>query len=93
MIVRHLVTSVNEYVQEHYNPYGLLPAGLRLEVSPQVRYLLMRDQDLWERPGREGALEDFFPVPVRVTTDLGKGRWRLVIVTEEVLLGGATEPS
>lgn len=89
-VVRHLVTSVNEYVQEHYNPDGKLrlPDGLRLEMHPDVRRFLMIDPDLWERPGRESGLGDWFPVPVRVTTDLENGRWRLVVVTEEVLLEG-----
>jgi hypothetical protein len=93
-LVRHLIFSVNEYVQEHYNPYGrlLLPDGIRLEMHPAVRYALMRDLDLWERPGRETVLEDWFPVPVKVTTDLAKDQWRLVIVTEEVLMLGGRMP-
>jgi hypothetical protein len=92
-VVRHLVTSVNEYVREHYPlggpPYRRpLPDGLRLEMHPDVRRALMRDPDLWELPGQASGLGDWFPAPVRVTTDLENGRWRLVIVTEEVLLDG-----
>lgn len=82
--------GVREYVQEHYNSSGTklrLPDGLRLEVHPAVQRVLMTDPDLWERPGRETALDDFFPVPVRVDYEL-KRQWRLVIVTEEILLAG-----
>ena len=68
----------------------LLPPGMRVEMHPLVRHVLMADPDLWE-PGWPLARNDvtgWFPVPVKVTMDLGKGEWRLVIVTEEVLLAG-----
>ena len=87
-LVRDLITGVREYVREHYAPREPLPAGLRVEMHPDVRRMLMVDLDLWERPGREREMGDWFPVPARVTTEMKPGTWRLVIVTEEVLLDG-----
>jgi hypothetical protein len=86
--VRHLVTSVVSYVQCNYAPGDKRPDGLRLEMHPAIRQLLMVDPALWDGPGSQ--LEDWFPVPVKVTTDLGKDQWRLVIVTEDVLLSEST---
>lgn len=90
-LVRHLIMSVRKYVNENYSPVSTCPAGLRVEMQPAVQRMLMTDPDLWEhlweRPGRETALDDFFPVPVRVDYEL-KQQWRLVIVTEKVLLAG-----
>lgn len=90
--VRQVITSVRDYVREHYQPGDPLPDGLRLEMHPAVIRLLMMDQSLWEYPVREARPEDWFPVPVRATTDLGGVRWRLVIVTEELLLDSGTAP-
>lgn len=86
--VRDLITGVREYVREHWTRSEPPPEGLRVEMHPDVRRLLMTDQDLWERPGWECGMEDWFPVPAKVTTDVKPGTWRLVIVTEEVLLEG-----
>jgi hypothetical protein len=91
-LVRHLVTSVNEYVHEHWMPGQRLPDGLRLEMHPAVRHLLHMDADLWERSGWETTAGDWFPVPVKVNPDLDKDGWRLVIVTEEVLMLGGRMP-
>jgi hypothetical protein len=90
-LVRHLVTSVREYMLEHYGYKPELPPGLRLEMHPSVRQWLMTDADLLtegEWPPEEVRTEDFLPVPVKVTLDLKRDQWRLVIITEEVLLGG-----
>lgn len=87
-LVRHLITSVNEYVREHYMPGEPPPDGLRLEMHPAIRRCIMMDRDLCAGPWTGGELPDWFPVPVKVTTDLAKNQWRLVIVTEEVLLEG-----
>lgn len=85
-LVRDMITGVREYVREHYLPGQPLPEGLRVEMHPDVRRLLMVDPDLWERPGRECELDNWLPVPTRVTTDMKPGTWRLVIVIEEVLM-------
>lgn len=97
-LIRHLVTSVNEYVREHYPlsgpPYRRpLPDGLRLEMHHSLRRLLMTDPDLWERPGLETNVGDWFLVPVKVTTDLKADQWRLVIVTEKILMLGGRMPA
>jgi hypothetical protein len=86
--VHDLIAGVQAYVREHWNPREPRPEGLRVEMHPDVHRLLMRDPDLWNRPERESALEDWFPVPAKVTTDVAPGKWRLVIITEEVLLEG-----
>lgn len=86
-LIRHLITSVNEYVHEHYMPGEPLPDGLRLEMHPLVRRYLDTDPDL-NYPGRSRPRDGWLPVPVKMTTDLAKDQWRLVIVTEEVLLEG-----
>lgn len=87
--VRALIAVLDQYVQEH-TPYfrakPLLPEGLRLEIHPLVYHMLMRN-----------AIEDFImmgdplkriPVPVKITPEMPKYGWRLVIVTEEVINGG-----
>jgi hypothetical protein len=98
-VIRNLVIAVHEYVREHYpvsffpHRHQELPEGLRLEMHPSVRRALMMDPDLLE-PGWPQARDDvhgWFPVPVKVTTDVNPGRWRLVIVTEDVLLDGGGE--
>lgn len=86
--VRDLITGVREYVSGHYAPPRERPEGLRVEMHPSVRRLLMTDPDLWGGPGWETSADDFLPVPARVTVDLKPGTWRLVIVTEDVLLEG-----
>ena len=89
--VRRLILGVRKYMNEHYPRPAPLPAGLRLEMHPSVRRLLMTDPDVWEPGwGAAGDAEDFFLLlPARVTVeDMKPGGWRLVIVTEEILLTG-----
>lgn len=86
--VRDLVTGVRECVRENYGPGEPLPGGLRVEMHPSVYQMLMTDPDVWDEPDRAPVVTDFFPVLVRVTTDVKRGAWRLVIVAEEVLLEG-----
>lgn len=93
-LVRTLITSVNEYLREHYGPFiqgwSRLPEGLRLEMHPGTRQWLLVNADL-NGPGSYYGFDlDQFRVPVRVTTDVPEGSWRLVIVTEEVLLDDKT---
>lgn len=94
-LARSLITGVRKYMREHYPSMpGVppeLPPGLRLEMHPSVRRVLMTDPDLWEPGGGawDEAPDHFFaPAPVKVTMDIPAGTWRLVIVTEEVLLSG-----
>ena len=87
-VARDLVTKVNEYLADRYGPfYRNVPAGLRLEMHPLARRYLMVSRDLWE-PGfpHPSDIAEWFRVPVKVDMDLPSGSWRLVIVTEDVLL-------
>jgi hypothetical protein len=86
--------AINAELTERYGPLRWrreIP-GLRLEMHPSTRYLLYQDPELWEYGTFAEPLETFIPrtfgIPFKITTDVEKDHWRLVIVTEEVLLGG-----
>ncbi len=84
---RALMAAVAQYLTDNYGPVGMrhLPEGLRLELHPLVVRHIMRE------PGNLGWPDDLsrhFEVPVKVTHDLADGHWRLVVVTEQELLGG-----
>jgi hypothetical protein len=87
---RAIIAAVEDALFERYGPpsrFRELPAGLRLEMHPSIRrWFMVSDDDLFryamDVPG------DLFSVPVRVTVHLPEDHWRLVIVTEEVILGG-----
>jgi len=69
------------------------PEGLRLEMHPAVYYALLRDADLMRyysggTDDMDEHLAGLFRIPVKITQDLERGHWRLVIVTEDVLKGG-----
>lgn len=82
--------AVAEYLRENYAPLQPLPDGLRLEMHPEVYYTIFQDPATaaWGDISSQAGLKKNFKVPVRVTTDVRAGTWRLVIVTEDVLLGG-----
>lgn len=86
-VTRELVTSVRQYLHDHY-PDDVYPAGLRVELHPAVSRLLMINPDL--NPARGASWEEtmagYVPVPLKVTAELPRDGWRLVVVTEEVLL-------
>lgn len=92
-----LLIAVTEYLDEAYphwqTRWGSLPDGLRLEMHPRVHYTLARDSDTHEWPREPGdSFEELyrrtFRLPVKITPDLPEGTWRLVVVTEDVKLGG-----
>lgn len=89
--LREVLEAVDNCLQDRYGPRvkgitpPVLPAGLRLEMHPETFSLLRRDSEAFAYGSR---LEDKFQVPVKVTADLEPRTWRLVIVTEEVLLSG-----
>jgi hypothetical protein len=87
---RAIMAAVEEAITERYGlPSGfrVLPPGLRLEMHPSVRrWLMVSDDTLFRYAAR--VPDDLFSVPVLVTAHLPEDRWRLVIVTEEVILGG-----
>jgi hypothetical protein len=85
-----LLAAVYNYLDDRY-PYWRvspqsLPDGLRMEMHPATRMMIMRDDESRHWPVDD--LARVFCVPVKVTTDLPEGYWRLVVVTEDVLVGG-----
>lgn len=92
-----LLIAVTEYLDEHYPHWtyrvNALPEGLRLEMHPRVHYTLAQDPDtyFWPREADDSFEEIYrrvFRLPVKITPDLPEGAWRLVVVTEDVKLGG-----
>lgn len=90
--VRALIEVIEQYILDTW-PYlprdkaiAQLPEGLRLEIHPLVYYMFMRNlmQDfaLTANPLKR------IPVPVKITPEMPRYGWRLVIVTEEVINGG-----
>ena len=66
-----------------------LPDGLRLEVHPAAYNALLQDPDGWRSwDGTPEGLGQAMPVPVRISRELPAHGWRLVVVTEDVKLGG-----
>ena len=90
---RTLLNAITLYLRKQYPMWDrfpdILPAGLRLEMHPDVYYTIMRDPYTldWPTPDADG-LSKVFRLPVKVTPDLDSGHWRLVVVTEDVKLGG-----
>lgn len=86
---RELVHAVAQKLYDEYGPplHRRLPEGLRLEVHPSVMTMIYQDPALWEHLDDTDPAAKF-EVPVKVTVDQPIGGWRLVIVTEDVLMGG-----
>lgn len=85
-VLKPLKEAVARVLEERYGPmwrYLPRPEGLRLEVHPLLHRRLMQDPEGWG--GSWGSLAEQFQVPVRITTDLPGGTWRLAIITEDVL--------
>jgi len=87
-VTRDLFTKSSGYLAEHYGPQMIFPEGLRLEMHPSVRRAMMLCRDLWGASGITGDPIDHFQVPAKVTMDVPEGTWRLVIVTEDILITG-----
>lgn len=85
-ISRQLFTEARAYILEHYGaPARDLPAGLRMEMHPTVLRALRMSVARWSNADLQDSL---FEVPMKVNPDLTARGWRLVIVTEDVLLAG-----
>lgn len=84
-----MVTAVEQWVHDR-GPYWRPPPGLRLEMHPSVGHMLRRNWAPSYSDSVSGTGPDPFPpkIPVKYTADLDYGCWRLVIVTEDVLIGG-----
>lgn len=61
------------------------PPGLRLEMAYGVYNHLKRDPASAVWPG---DLSEVFGLPVKITPEMPADTWRLVIIAEDVLLGG-----
>lgn len=88
--VRALIILVREYVSEHTPPRGGgLPEGIRLEMHPSVRQMILRNvvPDFIRSVAKE-PMPFSAEVPVVITPLLPRGAWRLVVVTEDVIDGG-----
>jgi hypothetical protein len=91
---RELIDNIGRYVKVWAGPDypGKIspPEGLRLEMHPTVRIALLRDDTVSANlPFGNDPLSELFKIPVTVNADLPVGGWRLVIVTEDILLLGA----
>jgi hypothetical protein len=88
-----LMYAIRDELTKRYGPFWghSLPAGLRLEMHPSTVNLLYQDSELWEH-GYTETIDTLilraFSVPLKITLDVEEDHWRLVIVTENVLLGG-----
>jgi hypothetical protein len=85
--IKDLIASIEQYLSDTYGPPQLrrLPPGLRLEIHPAVYRHIRCDPEhyLWPE-----EMRDVTKIPVKVTHEISTDTWRLVIVTEDVLLGG-----
>ena len=87
--VTALIGVVEQYVRD-LGPFPVLPEGIQLEMHPSVRHAIMRNWMPTYEASVSGEEPKPFPpqIPVKVTTDLEHGAWRLVIVKEDVINGG-----
>lgn len=90
-----LLNTVYQHLDDRYPGWRAmrqLPDGLRLEMHPVVYRKIMTDQETWAW-GPQVDLSEHFQVPVKLTTELSAGTWRLVVVIENVLGSGTlTQP-
>lgn len=84
MSARRMLSQVEGYLREHYGPGDTVPAGLRLEMHPNVALEILNQGS----EGIESNITALYGVPTKATIDLAPGKWRLVTVTEEVHLSG-----
>lgn len=88
-----MLAAVERRLVEEYGPHELwnvttFPPGLRLEVHPTAFYAFFRDVYTIGWVASMGSLSAAFRVPAIVSPSLPERGWRLVVVTENVLLGG-----
>lgn len=71
------------------NHPGTLPEGLVLQLHPRALNKILQDQDMWDLILPAGSeVGDKFRLPVKVTSELEPGHFRLAVITEKVFLGG-----
>jgi len=91
--VRTLLLAIREKLRELYGHEALkpqLPPGLRLEMHPDLFNRVLTDADLTYRSGNFiEPVQEYFGLPVKVVPELPRLGFRLVVITEELLLGGS----
>lgn len=95
---KEFVMKVYQELVDRYGPSYLwdvkLPAGLRLELHPRLRYMMWTDPELNDYMIMSfipGGPEAQFRVPVKYNPELPSNSWRLVIVTEDLISDGIVE--
>lgn len=93
---RTLIAAVQDKLREKWPEsaigWHVFPEGLRLEMHPKAYMTFWADPYSQLLPAREENLEGVLGVPVKVIPDLPEGTFRLVIVTEDVIMGGELSP-
>jgi hypothetical protein len=93
MPAEYLLKAVTLELDNEYGPlwrqgHPKLPEGLRLELGGAAYNRLLRDPATFNWSTGPDGLARQFGVPVKIVHEL-EYAFRLVIVTEKVLLGGA----
>lgn len=92
-----LVNRVYRELTSRYGPSyrwripGVLPQGLRIEIHPNIYYMMNSDRrliDFFNPLIPHQGVEEMFRIPLQVNLDLEEWRWRIVIVREEVIDSG-----
>jgi hypothetical protein len=94
---KSLLVAVTACLDERYPMWrsfpDVLPAGLRLELHPGAFNRVYADAGIAEWAAGVQLGEEWFRktlgVPVKIESGLPPFGWRLAIVTEDVLIGGA----
>lgn len=68
---------------------GTLPEGLVLQIHPRALNKILQDPEMWDSIwDTESKIGDKFRLPVKVTSELEPGHFRLAVITEKEYLGG-----
>ena len=84
-----LIGLLERYARDHTPPLGTMPDGIRLEMHPATRHMILRH---WTPGYTQFITGQEMPtppkIPVKIDMDLPEYGWRLVVVTEDVINGG-----
>lgn len=92
-LVHDLIAAISQWADEEIMWHRKLPDGIRLELHLAVAHTIVRQMPIRYADLVSGE-QQVFPegIPVRVANDLPYGHWRLVVVKEELVKGGALLP-